>query len=376
MTRNASAASSVYPDITHRADSTERHNVSVRHWVRDELDTRLLLTVLLCLGAAYFTVTNGSPQSPFLYFILPPILSCWWFGPVYGGVAVASGMMGGALYGMQQDLPVTMFAFSAARYGLVCAIPMTIAYRMQRHVRNREALMAQLVAVDQRRDEFFANLSHEMRTPLNAIRGYCQMLTKHGVRDPSIIDKSTDVITRSVRHLDRLVEDMLDVSMLVKGQMRLQPEVVNPVPLLLDALAVVRFGAEAKQINLAYHLPATPLRIRVDPMRCQQVLWNLLSNSLKFTPSGGRIDVWLWRERQMAVIAVKDTGVGMERAFVARVFERFTQANSSVTRDTRGLGLGLSIAKNLVELMGGTLDAESPGLNRGSTFTVRLPIAE
>ncbi len=293
MTRNASAASSVYPDISHRADSTERHNVSVRHWVRDDLDTRLLLTVLLCLGAAYFTVTNGSPQAPFLYFILPPILSCWWFGPVYGGVAVASGMMGGALYGMQQDLPVTMFAFSAAWYGLVCAIPMTIAYRMQRHVRNREALLAQLVGVDQRRDEFFANLSHEMRTPLNAIRGYCQMLTKHGVRDPSIIDKSTDVITRSVQHLDRLVEDMLDVSMLVKGQMRLQPEVVNPVPLLLDALAVVRFGAEAKQINLAYHLPSTPFCVRVDPMRCQQVLWNLLSNSLKFTPSGGRIDVWL-----------------------------------------------------------------------------------
>ena len=201
---------------------------------------------------------------------------------------------------------------------------MTIAYRMQQHVRNRAALMAQLVAVDRRRDEFFANLSHEMRTPLNAIRQLCQMLTKHGMRDPAIIEKSTDVITRSVRHLDRLVEDLLDVSMLVKGQMRLQPEVVNPVPLLLDALAVIRFGAEAKQINLAHHLPATPPRIRVDPMRCQQVLWGG-GNSLKFTPSGGRIDVWLWRERQMAVIAVKDTGVGKERAFVAR-------ACSSVSR--------------------------------------------
>ena len=102
----------------------------------------------------------------------------------------------------------------------------------------------------------------------------------------------------------------------------------------------------------------------------------MLFRSLKFTPSGGRIDVSLWRDRQVVVIAVKDTGIGMQRAFVARVFERFTQANSSVTRETRGLGLGLSIAKNLVDLMGGTLEAESAGPNRGSTFTVRLPIAE
>jgi signal transduction histidine kinase len=202
------------------------------------------------------------------------------------------------------------------------------------------------------------------------------MIAKHGTKDPAIIEKSTDVITRSVQHLDRLVEDMLDVSLVLRGRMQLQPEIVDPVPLILSALEVVRFGAEAKQIQLVHHLPSDPTCVRADPLRCQQVLWNLLSNALKFTPAGGRIDISLWRERQVVVIAVKDSGIGMERAFVARVFERFTQANSSATRETRGLGLGLSIAKNLVELMGGTLAAESAGPNLGSTFTVRLPMVE
>lgn len=393
MTSQA-AKPGVHPGVTHGCGSTHRDNdpegvptkvgvretrnagVLLRHWVREELDTALLLTVFLCLGATYLTITNGSPRAPFLYFLLPPILSCWWFGPRYGGIAVGFGLLGGGMYGIGQDLPVTRLAFSTLRYGLICAIPMTIAYRMQRHVQSREALMSHLVAVDQRRDEFFANLSHEMRTPLNTIRGYCQMVTKHGARDPSISEKGTEVITRSVQYLDRLVEDMLDVSLVVKGKMQLQPAVVNPVPLLLEALEVVRAGADAKQIQLVDHLPAAIPPVRVDPMRCQQVLWNLLSNALKFTPTGGRIDVSLWRDRQVVVIAVKDTGIGMERAFVARVFERFTQANSSPTRETRGLGLGLSIAKNLVDLMGGTLVAESPGPNRGATFTVRLPVAE
>ena len=375
MTGHTSAKRNVYRELVESTTGALRP-FSVRRWVQAELDTRLLITVGLCVVAAYFTLTSGSPRTPFLYVLVPPILTCWWFGPFYGGIAVVLGFAGAGMFGIQQQIPWTRFAFSAFRYLLLCAIPMTIAYRMQRHVRRREALMAQLVTVDQRREEFFANLSHEMRTPLNAIRGYCQMLTKHGARDPTLIEKSTEVIIRSVEHLDRLVEDMLDVSVLVKGRMRLKPEVVNPVPLILDALAVVRFGAEAKRIQLAHHMPANPLRIRVDPMRCQQVLWNLLSNALKFTPPGGRIDVSLWRERQVAVIAVKDTGIGMDRGFVARVFERFSQANSSATRETRGLGLGLSIAKDLVDLMGGTLEADSPGAARGSTFTVRLPIAE
>jgi signal transduction histidine kinase len=341
-----------------------------------ELDACLLITVGLCLAAAYGTLIHGYTRTPFIYFLVPPILSCWWFGPVYGAIAVGIGAIGGTWLALENGLSAMQIVLPATRYAAICAVPMTIAIRMQRHVRKREALLAQLVEVDHRREEFFANLSHEMRTPMNSIRGYCHLLTKYGAKDQQITEKAAEVMTRSVEHLDRLIEDMLDVSLVMTGGMRLNPEIINPCNVVAQAIEGIRLGVEAKGIRLNHRTSAEPMQVRADPARLQQVLWNLLSNALKFTPEGGMIAVSVARERRTAVISVRDTGIGIDRNYLPRVFERFSQENSSPTREVRGLGLGLSIAKNLVDLMGGTLEAQSPGPGRGSTFTARLPIVD
>ena len=355
---------------------TLRPTVSLRRALLMELDTPLLVTVALCLAAAYATLTHGYTRAPFLYFLVPPILGCWWFGPVYGAIAVTIGAIGGTWLAFEHGLSATQILWPALRYAVICAVPMTIACRMQRHVRKREALLAKLVEVDHRREEFFANLSHEMRTPLNSIRGYCHLLKKHGAKDREITEKATEVMTRSVEHLDRLIEDMLDVSLVMTGRMRLNPEMLNPVNIVAQAIEGIRLGVEAKSIRLKHRVSGEPMQVRADPARLQQVLWNLLSNALKFTPGGGQISVTVKRERRNAVISVRDNGIGIDRNYLPRVFDRFSQENSSPTREVRGLGLGLSIAKNLVDLMGGTLEAQSPGPGRGSTFTVRLPLAD
>jgi len=224
------------------------------------------------------------------------------------------------------------------------------------------------------KDDFLATLSHELRTPLNAILGYARML-RTGVmgRDKQI--RALEVLERSALSLTQIVEDVLDVSRITSGKIRLNLQPVRLPAVVNDALATVLPAAEAKGIVLTTSFdPDVPL-VRGDADRLQQVVWNLVSNAVKFTPSGGRVEVSVDAPNGNARIAVTDSGIGFMPEFAPHVFERFRQADSGFARTHGGLGLGLAIARHLVEMHGGTIEASSAGRDRGATFVVSLPIA-
>ena len=223
------------------------------------------------------------------------------------------------------------------------------------------------------KDEFLATLSHELRTPLTPILGWTVML-RSGTLDPAAIQRGLEVIERNVRAQTQLIGDLLDVSRIITGKLRLEVSPIAVVPVVEAGVEAVRSSAEAKQITLGMELPSEMPTIVGDPDRLQQVVWNLVSNAVKFTPQGGRIDVRLRQDGSFLSLSVTDNGKGIEPEFIPHVFERFRQADSTSTRSHGGLGLGLAIVRHLVELHGGTVHAESGGIGEGSTFTVRLPL--
>jgi signal transduction histidine kinase/ActR/RegA family two-component response regulator len=227
-------------------------------------------------------------------------------------------------------------------------------------------------AANRLKDEFLAIVSHELRTPLNAIMGWASLL-RTGRLDPVRSAQALDTIERNVRTQAQIVADLLDVSRIITGKLALDVQLVDLVPVVEAALDVLRPAAAGKQIALDARLePVGP--VSGDPQRLQQVVWNLLSNSVKFTPPGGRVEVVLARVGQAARIHVRDTGQGIPADFLPHVFDRFRQADASTTRRHGGLGLGLAIVRHLVELHGGHVEAASDGPDRGATFTVTLPL--
>ncbi|MGE5412893.1 MAG: ATP-binding protein, partial [Syntrophomonadaceae bacterium] len=224
------------------------------------------------------------------------------------------------------------------------------------------------------KDEFIATVSHELRTPLNAVLGWARLL-RLGKLDPAAISRAIETIERSAQAQAQIVDDLLDVSRLVKGELRLDVRPVELVPVIEAAIDAVRPAANARGVSIASVLVPRAGPVAGDPGRLQQVVWNLLSNAVKFTPSGGRVEVRLEQEGGEVVIRVKDTGAGIAPAFLPHVFERFRQADSSSTRLHGGLGLGLAIVRHLVEAHGGSAAAASEGPGRGATFTVRLPVS-
>ncbi len=223
------------------------------------------------------------------------------------------------------------------------------------------------------KDEFLATLSHELRTPLSAILGWSQIL-RRGPRNDADLRKGLDTIERNARVQTQLIEDLLDMSRITSGKVRLDIQPVAPVSFIEAAVETVRPAADAKGIRLEKLLDPTAGPIAGDPSRLQQVIWNLLSNAIKFTPKDGKVQIMLERVNSHIEINVADTGVGIKPEFLAHVFERFRQADASTTRRYGGLGLGLSIVKHLVELHGGTVRVSSAGENRGSVFSVHLPL--
>jgi signal transduction histidine kinase/ActR/RegA family two-component response regulator len=222
------------------------------------------------------------------------------------------------------------------------------------------------------KDEFLATLSHELRTPLNAILGWVQLLVHEDVsgRDAR---RGLEAIERNSRLQLQLIEDLLDMSRIELGRVRLEVQPVDLAAAIDAAVAAAAPAAAAKQIALERRIDAAVRAVQGDPARLQQVLWNLVSNAIKFTPVGGRVTVSLRRAADSIEVAVKDTGIGIDAELLGLVFDRFRQVDASTTRRVGGLGLGLSIARQLTELHGGSLMAESAGRNRGTTFTVRLP---
>jgi PAS domain S-box-containing protein len=224
------------------------------------------------------------------------------------------------------------------------------------------------------KDEFLATLSHELRTPLNAILGWATLLRRVPVGSADHA-RGLDTIERNARVQAQIIGDLLDMSRIISGKVQLDVQPIDLQDVISAAVDAVRPSADAKKLRLRCTLDAKAGRMRGDPNRLQQVFWNLLTNAVKFTPSGGRIDVVLERVNSHVEISVEDSGVGIKPEFLAFVFDRFRQADASTTRRYGGLGLGLSIVKHLVELHGGSVRVKSAGEGQGSTFIVALPIS-
>jgi signal transduction histidine kinase/ActR/RegA family two-component response regulator len=222
------------------------------------------------------------------------------------------------------------------------------------------------------KDEFLATLSHELRTPLNAILGYARML-RSGIVAPEKTQAAIETVERNAASLNRLIEDVLDVSRIISGRIRLVIEPVDLPAVVRTAIATVQPAADAKGVTVETAVDASTPPTPADQGRLQQLIWNLLANAIKFTPSGGRVRVHVAPADGHIEIAVSDTGIGISSEFLPYVFDRFRQGDASFAREHGGLGLGLAIARHIAELHGGTIRAESAGVGRGATFTVSMP---
>jgi PAS domain S-box-containing protein len=238
---------------------------------------------------------------------------------------------------------------------------------------REQAARADAEKANRIKDEFLATLSHELRTPLNAMLGWIRMLRARTL-DPETSERAIETIDRNIQLLTRLVEDVLDVSRITTGTMRLEVRPVLLGPVIEAVVESVQPAARAKGIHLGVSLDASLGPVAGDAARLQQVVWNLVSNAIKFTGRDGRVEIHLEERASHAQIRVADTGKGIAPDFLPRVFDRFSQEDSSRTRAHSGLGLGLAIVRHLVELHGGTVSADSAGEGRGATFIVRLPL--
>jgi PAS domain S-box-containing protein len=243
----------------------------------------------------------------------------------------------------------------------------------QELLEREQSLRVQAETAARMKDEFLATVSHELRTPLNAILGWATMLSRDKY-DPGIMPRGIESIERNARAQAQLIEDLLDVSRIISGKVRLDIKPVVLSAIVEEALDAIRPAAEAKSISLDINIDPAADELRADPARLQQVIWNLLSNSIKFTPPDGSVKLTGKRIDGMAEISVSDTGEGIKPDFLPYVFDRFQQGDSSMTRRHGGLGLGLAITRHLVEMHGGTIEAESDGDGHGATFTIKLPI--
>ncbi|YAF98489.1 MAG: PAS domain S-box protein [Nodularia sp. CChRGM 3473] len=238
---------------------------------------------------------------------------------------------------------------------------------------SEQAARAEAETANRMKDEFLATLSHELRTPLNAMLGWTQLLRSRKF-DEITTARALETIDRNTRSLAQLIEDVLDVSRIIRGTLRLNTQPVELTPVVETAIDTVRPASDAKEIRIECRFDPSVGVVMGDANRLQQVVWNLLSNAVKFTPKQGIVTVQLERINSRVQIRVSDTGGGIAPEFLPYVFERFRQANSSTTRSHGGLGLGLAIVRHLVELHGGTVCAESPGIGQGATFSVTLPM--
>ncbi len=231
-------------------------------------------------------------------------------------------------------------------------------------------------AASRMKDQFLATLSHELRTPLNSILGWVQIL-RSGKLDDAGVKRGLETIERSSRAQSQLIDDLLDVSRIISGKLRLDLRPVDLPEIVDAALAAVSPTAEAKGIRIEKQYAPLPGRVLGDPERLQQVVWNLLSNAVKFTPRGGRVEVTLQSGPESRIeIRIADTGQGIASDFLPFVFDPFRQADSSTTRRQGGLGLGLSIVRQMVDMHGGSVSVESAGEGAGAVFTVAFPLAE
>jgi len=243
----------------------------------------------------------------------------------------------------------------------------------KRLLTREQAARQEAEAANRAKDDFLATVSHELRTPLNSILGWSTLLRNHGLDDATSV-RALESIERNAKVQAQLIEDILDVSRIIVGKMSLESRPLDLEQIINAAIDTARPAADAKSIQIQTHCDTDVGLVSGDPGRLQQVVWNLLSNAVKFTPNGGRVDIRLERLDSDVQITVCDTGKGISADFLPLVFDRFRQADSTSTRKYGGLGLGLAIVRQIIEMHGGTVHAESRGEGQGATFTVRIPI--
>jgi CheY-like chemotaxis protein len=245
----------------------------------------------------------------------------------------------------------------------------------------------QLVAAEQKlrreaeranraKDEFLAIVSHELRSPLNALRGWGYLLGSAKSPDASLIERATQAIKRNVDQQARLIDDLLDTSRIMSGKLNIERRPLDLVEVVQAAIEVVRASADAKRISIEFESESEAIALEGDAARLNQVAVNLLTNAVKFTPEDGKVKVALYVDRGTARLSVADTGAGIDPEFLPHVFDRFSQADTSSTRRHGGLGIGLALVRNLTELHGGRVRAHSDGPGKGSTFAVELPLPQ
>lgn len=295
--------------------------------------------------------------------------------PMRGWLGVPLVGRDGRIFGLIQLSDKVEGEFTADDEALLVQLAQVAAIALEnQHLYVQEQVArAQAEEASRLKDEFLATVSHELRTPLTALLGYAELLLRRK-RDEAYITRMVEKMMQSAKAQAALVEDLLDVSRIVSGKMRIQPKPIDLTHVIHAAIDTVRPTVEAKGLHVQLSLDPAARAVLGDANRLQQVIWNLLANATKFTPPGGRIVVRLARAGSMAELSVGDSGQGIHSDFLPYVFDRFRQADSSRQQSYSGLGLGLAIVRHLVELHGGTVNATSDGVGHGAIFTVRLPV--
>lgn len=357
--------------------------------------TSVVIAIMASAGALWiaFKLRQDVPHAGLAQLGAAVVMGIAIVGMHYTGMAAANFPSGSicmaASGGISQDGLAMMVIIGTVGVLTIALLTSSFDARLESHARNlavsqataeeRQMLLlrerearTQAEHMSELKDEFLATLSHELRTPLNAVLGWAEILQR-GVKDEATLQKGLETIERNARAQANLIDDLLDMSRILSGKVRLDVQTVDPVVVIEAAMETVRPAAIAKNIQIEKQLDPDTGRVLGDPNRLQQVMWNLLSNAVKFTPTGGAVQVLLEKSVNGIQIQVVDSGIGIKLDFLPYVFDRFRQADASTTRRHGGLGLGLSIVKQLVELQGGTIHVASPGEGGGATFTVRFP---
>ena len=317
--------------------------------------------------------------APLLMFTFSVVVSAWYGGLVPGLLATALGLLLGDYFFIDES-PAERIE-EAIFLGIGISISILSQARLSLEAKRQQLLASEQDArraaedANRHKDEFLSMVSHELRTPLTAINGWAQML-RAGRLNAAQSARALETIVRNAKSQNQLINDLLDVSRIIAGKMRLDVEPLKLGTVIEAAIETVRPAAEAKGIHLSALFDPAADTMSGDAERLQQVVWNLLSNAVKFAPNGGRVEVRLKRADSHVEIVVGDNGQGIRPEFLPYVFERFRQENSGTNRPQGGLGLGLAIVRHIVELHGGTVRVASEGLGKGATFTVALPAAQ